>query len=69
MDGELSSRTALPLDGVRVFDVSRPLPGGPARLPGPAAGEHTAAVLRSAGYGRAEIAALERSGPVRASEP
>jgi crotonobetainyl-CoA:carnitine CoA-transferase CaiB-like acyl-CoA transferase len=39
-------------------------PGDPRRLPGPGLGEHTAAVLRAAGYGEDEIAALERDGAV-----
>jgi len=39
-------------------------PGDANRLPGPALGEHTAAVLRDAGYDDDAIAALERSGAV-----
>ena len=37
-------------------------PGEPARLPGPALGEHTEEVLRAAGYSEAEVAELLRSG-------
>ncbi|HEV2061585.1 MAG TPA: CaiB/BaiF CoA-transferase family protein, partial [Solirubrobacteraceae bacterium] len=39
-------------------------PGDPSRLPGPALGEHTDAVLRSLGYDEAAIAALKESGAV-----
>jgi alpha-methylacyl-CoA racemase len=39
-------------------------PGDPNRLPGPALGEHTAEVLREAGLGEGEIAALEADGAV-----
>ncbi|HEU4657034.1 MAG TPA: CaiB/BaiF CoA-transferase family protein [Capillimicrobium sp.] len=39
-------------------------PGDPHRLPGPALGEHTAALLAEAGYGEQEIAALMESGAV-----
>ncbi|HEY8583287.1 MAG TPA: CaiB/BaiF CoA-transferase family protein [Capillimicrobium sp.] len=39
-------------------------PGDPRRLPGPALGEHTAALLEEAGYGAEEIAALLASGAV-----
>jgi crotonobetainyl-CoA:carnitine CoA-transferase CaiB-like acyl-CoA transferase len=39
-------------------------PGDPRRLPGPALGEHTEAVLRDAGYGDEEIAALLEAGAV-----
>jgi alpha-methylacyl-CoA racemase len=37
-------------------------PGEPARLPGPALGEHTEAVLLAAGYSEAEVAELLASG-------
>ena len=37
-------------------------PGEPARLPGPALGEHTEEVLRAAGYGDAEVAELLQAG-------
>jgi crotonobetainyl-CoA:carnitine CoA-transferase CaiB-like acyl-CoA transferase len=39
-------------------------PGDPARLPGPALGEHTDEVLRSLGYDDERIAALKESGAV-----
>ncbi len=39
-------------------------PGDANRLPGPALGEHTDAVLRAAGYGDEEIAALKEAGAV-----
>ena len=39
-------------------------PGDANRLPGPALGEHTDAVLRAAGYGAEEIAALKEAGAV-----
>jgi crotonobetainyl-CoA:carnitine CoA-transferase CaiB-like acyl-CoA transferase len=39
-------------------------PGDPNRAPGPVLGEHTEAVLRDAGYGDEEIAALLESGAV-----
>jgi crotonobetainyl-CoA:carnitine CoA-transferase CaiB-like acyl-CoA transferase len=39
-------------------------PGDPGRLPGPGLGEHTAEVLREAGFGDDEIAALTESGAV-----
>jgi crotonobetainyl-CoA:carnitine CoA-transferase CaiB-like acyl-CoA transferase len=39
-------------------------PGDPRRLPGPALGEHTADVLREAGYSDEEIGALEEAGAV-----
>jgi alpha-methylacyl-CoA racemase len=39
-------------------------PGEPARLPGPALGEHTEEVLRAAGYSEAEVAELLRTGAV-----
>jgi crotonobetainyl-CoA:carnitine CoA-transferase CaiB-like acyl-CoA transferase len=39
-------------------------PGDPARAPGPALGEHTAAVLAEAGYRREEIDALMAAGAV-----
>ena len=39
-------------------------PGDANRLPGPALGEHTDAVLRAAGYGDDEIAALKEAGAV-----
>jgi crotonobetainyl-CoA:carnitine CoA-transferase CaiB-like acyl-CoA transferase len=39
-------------------------PGDPGRLPGPALGEHTDAVLAQAGYAPDEIAALKQSGAV-----
>ncbi len=39
-------------------------PGDANRLPGPALGEHTDAVLRAAGYGDGEIAALKEAGAV-----
>ena len=37
-------------------------PGEPARLPGPALGEHTEEVLRAAGYSAAEVAELLGTG-------
>jgi crotonobetainyl-CoA:carnitine CoA-transferase CaiB-like acyl-CoA transferase len=39
-------------------------PGDPGRRPGPGLGEHTEALLREAGYGAEEIAALEAAGAV-----
>jgi crotonobetainyl-CoA:carnitine CoA-transferase CaiB-like acyl-CoA transferase len=39
-------------------------PGGHDRLPGPALGEHTEAVLLAAGYSEAEVADLLASGAV-----
>jgi alpha-methylacyl-CoA racemase len=39
-------------------------PGDPARAPAPALGEHTEQVLREAGYGPEEIAALQADGAV-----
>ncbi len=39
-------------------------PGDANRLPGPALGEHTDAVLRAAGYDDEEIAALKEAGAV-----
>jgi crotonobetainyl-CoA:carnitine CoA-transferase CaiB-like acyl-CoA transferase len=39
-------------------------PGDPGRLPGPGLGEHTDEVLREAGFGDDEIAALNESGAV-----
>jgi crotonobetainyl-CoA:carnitine CoA-transferase CaiB-like acyl-CoA transferase len=39
-------------------------PGDPARSPGPVLGEHTDEVLRGAGYGEEEIAAMLESGAV-----
>jgi crotonobetainyl-CoA:carnitine CoA-transferase CaiB-like acyl-CoA transferase len=39
-------------------------PGDHARLPGPALGEHTDAVLREAGYRDEEIVALHEAGAV-----
>jgi alpha-methylacyl-CoA racemase len=39
-------------------------PADPTRAPGPALGEHTDEVLRAAGYGAREIAALHESGAV-----
>jgi crotonobetainyl-CoA:carnitine CoA-transferase CaiB-like acyl-CoA transferase len=39
-------------------------PGEHARLPGPALGEHTEAVLLAAGYSQAQIAELLASGAV-----
>jgi len=39
-------------------------PGDPRRLPGPALGEHTDALLREAGYDDAQIAALKEAGAV-----
>jgi alpha-methylacyl-CoA racemase len=39
-------------------------PAEPNRLPGPALGEHTEAVLRAAGYGAAQVAELLRTGAV-----
>ncbi|HEY5044857.1 MAG TPA: CaiB/BaiF CoA-transferase family protein [Solirubrobacteraceae bacterium] len=39
-------------------------PGEPARLPGPALGEHTEEVLREAGYSDAEVAELLQAGAV-----
>jgi alpha-methylacyl-CoA racemase len=39
-------------------------PGDAARAPGPALGEHTVEVLRSAGYSEAEVEALRESGAV-----
>ncbi len=39
-------------------------PGDPRRLPGPGLGEHTAAILRDAGYTDAEIAELTETGAI-----
>jgi Predicted acyl-CoA transferases/carnitine dehydratase len=39
-------------------------PGDPRRLPGPSLGEHTAEVLREAGFSEDEVAELEGSGAV-----
>jgi alpha-methylacyl-CoA racemase len=48
-------------------------PGAPARLPGPALGEHTEEVLRAAGYTAEEVAGLLRTGaiagPARPADP
>ncbi len=73
LESELGRRMVVELDqpgvagGVRQLGIPVRLsrtPGDPARRPGPGPGEHTAAVLREAGYGAAEIAALERDGAV-----
>jgi crotonobetainyl-CoA:carnitine CoA-transferase CaiB-like acyl-CoA transferase len=63
-----------PLQGVRVLDLSRLLPGGfrsllladdgADLLPGPELGQHTGAVLRAAGYDGARIAPLLSPGAV-----
>jgi alpha-methylacyl-CoA racemase len=53
--------------GVRQLGIPVKLgrtPGDHDRLPGPALGEHTEAVLRAAGYGEEEIAALIEQGAV-----
>ena len=47
-------------------------PGAPARLPGPALGEHTEAVLREAGYDESAVTELLKAGAVAgpaAAEP
>jgi crotonobetainyl-CoA:carnitine CoA-transferase CaiB-like acyl-CoA transferase len=44
-------------------------PGEPARLPGPALGEHTEEVLRAAGYSEAEVAELLQAGAVAGPAP
>ena len=73
LESELGRRMVVELDqpgvagGVRQLGIPVRLsrtPGDPARRPGPGPGEHTAAVLREAGYAEAEIAALERDGAV-----
>jgi crotonobetainyl-CoA:carnitine CoA-transferase CaiB-like acyl-CoA transferase len=47
----------------------RRTPGEPARLPGPALGEHTEEVLRAAGYSEAEVAELLQAGAVAGPAP
>ncbi len=55
--------------GVRQLGIPVKLdrtPGTPHRLPGPALGEHTEAVLRAAGYSAAQVAELLEQGAVAA---